>query len=171
LRARGLEDNTVWVVYGDHGEAFGQHQGNYAHTFFLYEENVHVPFLVAAPGLMTGQTRVSKVVSLVDTAPTILNLLGIAPPSDFQGRTMLDGTRRMALFFTDYSLGILGLRDGPWKFIYEMESGRPKLFDLRSDSQELTDLAGQNGARVLWYRTLLRQWSSAQKAWIAQAAR
>jgi arylsulfatase A-like enzyme len=168
LRTRDLDDNTVWVVYGDHGEAFGQHQGNYAHTFFLYEENVHVPFLIAAPGLMTGQKRVSKVVSLVDTAPTILNLLGIAPPAGYQGSTMFDGTRRMALFFTDYSLGILGLRDGPWKFTYEIESDRPKLFDLRSDSQELTDLAGQNEARSLWYRNLLREWSSAQKAWIAQ---
>jgi arylsulfatase A-like enzyme len=171
LRARGLENNTVWVVYGDHGEAFGQHQGNYAHTFFLYEENVHVPFLIAAPGLMPGQKRVSKVVSLVDTAPTILSLLGLAQPAGFQGRTMLDAARRMALFFTDYSLGILGLRDGPWKFTYEIESDRPKLFDLRSDSQEVTDLARENGARALWYRNLLRQWSSAQKAWIAQATR
>jgi lipoteichoic acid synthase len=168
LRARGLDDNTVWIVYGDHGEAFGQHQGNYAHTFFLYEENVHVPFLIAAPGLMRDQKRVSKVVSLVDTAPTILNLLGIAPPADYQGRSMLDGTGRMALFFTDYSLGILGLRDGPWKFAYEIESGRPKLFDLRSDPREVADLARQNGARVLWYRNLLREWSGAQKAWIAQ---
>ncbi len=169
MRARGLEDNTVWIVYGDHGEAFGQHQGNYAHTFFLYEENVHLPFLVAAPGLIASQKRVSKVVSLVDTAPTILNLLGIAPPADFQGRSMLDGSRRMALFFTDYSLGILGLRDGPWKFTWEIESRRPKLFDLRHDSQEATDVAGQNEARVLWYRSILTQWSGAQKAWIAQA--
>src|SRR6202162_1618109 len=60
LRARGLEDNTVWVIYGDHGEAFHQHEGNYGHTFFLYEENVHVPFLVVAPGLMRSQTRVRK---------------------------------------------------------------------------------------------------------------
>ena len=43
LRARGLEQNTVWVIYGDHGEAFHQHEGNYGHTFFLYDENVHVP--------------------------------------------------------------------------------------------------------------------------------
>jgi arylsulfatase A-like enzyme len=171
LRTRGLEDSTVWVMYGDHGEAFGQHQGNYAHTFFLYEENVHVPFLIAAPGLMTAQKRVSKVVSLVDIAPTILNFLGIAPPAGYQGRTMLDGTGRMALFFTDYSLGILGLRDGPWKFTYEMESRRPKLFDMRNDRHEVINVAGQHGARALWYSNLLREWSSAQKAWIAQAAR
>jgi phosphoglycerol transferase MdoB-like AlkP superfamily enzyme len=92
LRARGLEENTVWVVYGDHGEAFGQHQGNYGHTFLLYDENVRVPFLIAAPGRMRRQERVRKVVSLVDIAPTILALLGIPAPSHYQGASMLDGS-------------------------------------------------------------------------------
>ena len=85
LRTRGLEENTVWVVYGDHGEAFGQHDGNYGHTFLLYDENVHVPFLIAAPGRLRGQERVHKVVSLVDTAPTILSLLGIATAAGLSG--------------------------------------------------------------------------------------
>src|SRR6266849_4380725 len=35
LRARDLEEDTLWIIYGDHGEAFGQHEGNYGHTFFL----------------------------------------------------------------------------------------------------------------------------------------
>ncbi len=85
LRARGLEQNTVWVIYGDHGEAFHQHEGNYGHTFFLYDENVHVPFLIAAPGSMRGQRRVRKVVSLVDTAPTILDLMGIDAAEQLPG--------------------------------------------------------------------------------------
>lgn len=98
LRARGLYENTVWIIYGDHGEAFGQHDGNYGHTFFLYDENIHVPFVIAAPGLIRSQQRARKVVSLADTAPTILDLLGIAAPPNYQGRTMLNGPQRMALF-------------------------------------------------------------------------
>ena len=163
LRARGLEENTVWVVYGDHGEAFGQHQGNYGHTFLLYDENVHVPFLIAAPGRMRGQERVRKVVSLVDTAPTILALLGIPPPSNYQGASMLDGAPRMALFFADYSLGLLGLRDGPWKFVYELESGRAKLFDLERDPREISDLSTREAVRTSWYGEAVRGWCSAQK--------
>ena len=50
LRARGLDTNTLFVIYGDHGEAFGQHEGNYGHTLFLYEENIRVPLLIAMPG-------------------------------------------------------------------------------------------------------------------------
>jgi hypothetical protein len=170
LRARGLEDNTVWVIYGDHGEAFRQHEGNYGHTFFLYEENIHVPFLIAAPGLMRGEERVRKVVSLVDTAPTILDLMGIVPPTNYQGRTMLDAAPRMALFFADYSLGLLGLRDGRWKFVYEIGSGRARLFDLEHDPKEMSDLSAREAARTSWYGQVVRGWCSAQKNHIARAA-
>jgi glucan phosphoethanolaminetransferase (alkaline phosphatase superfamily) len=171
LRARGLDANTVWIVYGDHGEAFHQHEGNYGHTFFLYEENVHVPFLIAAPGLIDHQERVPQVVSLVDTAPTILDLMGISPPESYQGRTMLDGAPRMALFFADYSLGLLGLRDGAWKFVYEIGSGRPKLFDLQKDPRETSDVSAREGARSAWYEQVLRDWSSAQQTYLARRTR
>ncbi len=170
LRARGLEQKTVWVIYGDHGEAFHQHEGNYGHTFFVYEENVHVPFLIAAPGSMRRQERVRKVVSLVDTAPTILDLMGIPPPVNYQGRTMLEGAPRMALFFADYSLGLLGLRDGPWKFVYEIGSGRAKLFDLALDPRETSDVSAIEAPRVSWYGQVVRAWSSAQKSYISQRA-
>ena len=170
LRARGLEKNTVWVVYGDHGEAFGQHEGNYGHTFFLYDENIHVPFVIAAPGVMNRQERVRKVVSLVDVAPSLLDLVGIPSPVAYQGRTILDGAQRMALFLADYSLGILGLRDGPWKFMYETESGRTKLFNLEQDPREISDLSTRDAARVSWYSDVVRDWSSAQKKYISQGA-
>jgi len=170
LRKRGLEQNTVWVIYGDHGEAFHQHEGNYGHTFFLYEENIHVPFLIAAPGIMRTQERVRKVVSLVDTAPTVLDLVGIVPPKNYKGRSTLDRTPRMGLFFADYSLGLLGLRDGRWKFIYEIGSGKVRLFDLERDPRELSDLSDGQAARVLWYSHIVRGWCSAQKSYIARAA-
>jgi len=170
LRKRGLEQNTVWVIYGDHGEAFHQHEGNYGHTFFLYEENIHVPFLIAAPGFMRTQERVRKVVSLVDTAPTVLDLMSVASPKNYQGRSMLDRAPRMALFFADYSLGLLGLRDGRWKFIYEIGSGKVRLFDLERDPRELSDLSDGQAARVLWYSHIVRGWCSAQKSYTARAA-
>jgi hypothetical protein len=166
LRARGLENNTIWVIYGDHGEAFGQHEGNYGHTFFLYDENVRVPFLIASPGVMRSQERVRKVVSLVDTAPTILDLAGIPAPANYQGRTMLDPAPRMALFFADYSLGILGLRDGPWKFLYEIQSGRTKVFDMERDPRERWDVSAREGIRVARYRQVVSgRWDSRKRPW------
>lgn len=166
LRARGLGANTVWIVFGDHGEAFGQHEGNYGHTFFLYEENVHVPLVIAADG--PAPQRVRKVVSLVDLAPTILDLAGLASPENYQGRSMLASEPRMALFFADYSLGMLGLRDGPWKFIYELDSGRSRMFDLDLDRGESVDLAARNAGRAADYGRVVRAWSGAQASYVAR---
>src|SRR5262249_60663749 len=157
LRSRGLDERTLFVITGDHGEAFGQHDGNFGHTLFLYEENVRVPYLIVAPGLTLGE-RVGRVVSLVDTAPTILDLLGVRAPTGYQGRSMLDGQEGMALFCTDYGLGLLGLRDGRWKMIHELESGRDLLFDLEEDPGEQKDLAAVHPERAAAYRGHLLGW-------------
>jgi sulfatase-like protein len=163
LEARGRQQNTLWIVLGDHGEAFGQHEGNYGHTFHLYEENVRVPLLVAAPGLFPQQRRSRRVVSLIDTAPTVLELAGVRQPSGHQGASVLHGDPRMALFFADYSLGMLGLRDGSTKFIYELDSGRARMFDLEKDPGERQNVAGEHMERARYYEKLLRGWAAAQK--------
>jgi glucan phosphoethanolaminetransferase (alkaline phosphatase superfamily) len=158
VRERGLEDQTIWIVFGDHGEAFGQHDGNYGHTFQIYDENVRVPLLVAVPGRVAGPLRSARVASLIDTAPTVLDLIGVSAPADYQGRSLLSGEPRMALFFADYSLGFLGARDGNIKYIYEIESGRDQLFDLAADPAELQNLAARDPATARWYAQRLRSW-------------
>jgi len=162
LEARGFGRNTLWIVYGDHGEAFGQHEGNAGHTFHLYDENVRVPLLVAAPGLIRGPLRVGRVVSLIDTTATALDLLG-AGTRAAQGRSMLDDDPRLALFFADYSQGMVGLRDGPLKFIYELDSRRARLFDVTADPDERRNLAADRMWEVRGYERVLREWSAAQK--------
>ena len=57
----------------------------------------------------------------------------------------------MVLFFADYSLGFLGARDGNWKDIYEIESGREKLFDVASDPTEVANLAARDPEAARWY--------------------
>jgi phosphoglycerol transferase MdoB-like AlkP superfamily enzyme len=163
LEDRGLAEHTLWIVFGDHGEAFGQHEGNYGHTFSLYEENVHVPMLVAARGLVSRQMRANRVVSLVDVAPTALDLAGLSIPTSYQGRSMLAKGGDMALFFADYSLGLLGLRDGSLKVVHTIDSGRSSLFDLDADPEERVNLADRNPERVRWYVQNLKGWSAAQK--------
>jgi arylsulfatase A-like enzyme len=167
LRERGLYDRTLFVIFGDHGQAFGQHDGNYGHSLFLYEENIHVPYLIAAPGLIDDQERVTRTSSLIDTTPTILDLVGLSSPDGYQGSSALEAERRMVLFCTDYSLRLMGMRDGCWKYLYEMDSGRSKLFDLCEDGFELKDLSGNYPERVAAYRERAIRWSSAQKGMIA----
>src|SRR5204863_1694872 len=107
--------------------------------------------------------RSARVVSLIDTAPTLLDLAGIAAPAEYQGRSVLDGEARLALFFADYSRGLLGLRDGPMKFIDDLDTGRGRLFDLDRDPHEMRDIAAAVPGRSAWYRVNLRRWSTAQR--------
>jgi hypothetical protein len=163
LRARQLENDTLVVVFGDHGEAFGEHPGNFAHTLFIHEENVRVPYVIAAPGAVAEQIRVDRVASLIDTAPTILDLLGLPPAAGHQGASLLAPESRMALYYTDYSLGWLGLTDGCWKYLYEIDSRRSRLFDVCEDPGETRDRAENFPDRANAYRERVRGWAAAQK--------
>jgi glucan phosphoethanolaminetransferase (alkaline phosphatase superfamily) len=160
IRARGLEERTLWIVFADHGEAFGQHDGNYGHTFQIFDENVRVPMIIAAPGLVARQARSTQIVSLIDTAPTLLDLIGEPAPARYDGRSMLDGAPRIAFFFADYSRGLLGLRDGRFKMIYELDSRRAKLYDLHDDAGERRDVARRDPDRAAWYERNLLAWNS-----------
>jgi hypothetical protein len=74
----------------------------------------------------------------------------------------------MALFFTDYSLGLLGLRDGRLKYVYNLDSSRSQLFDLDGDPAEAHDIAAEHSAAARWYAARLRSWIAAQQASVAQ---
>jgi lipoteichoic acid synthase len=168
LRRRHLDSRTLVMVVGDHGEAFGQHAGNAGHTLFIYDENVHVPLMIAVPGLDAG-VRSATVASAVDLPPTLLDLAGLARPSAYEGASLLDPGSRMALFFTDYSLGFLGLRDGCWKNIFAVDSGRSSLFDVCRDPGETADLSAGQVARVRAYQSRLETWSTAVRKSLREA--
>ncbi len=168
LRARKLDGNTLMVVIGDHGEAFGQHPGNAGHTIFIYDENVRVPLLVSMPGVTTEPVRIARTASVIDVAPTILDLLGIALPSAHQGASLLTPRDRLALFYTDYSLGWLGLRDNCWKYMFETRARRDYLFDVCADPGEQIDRSAAEPARVAAYRERVERWSSATRAGIGR---
>ena len=104
-----------------------------------------------------------RIASQVDLAPTILDLLGLPTPEDYQGRSLLGERDETALFFTDYSIGLLGLRDGRWKFIHEIGGGGSKLYDLATDPMELQSVAEQHAEQVTRYREYLLRWAAAQK--------
>ena len=160
VHVRGLDETTLWIVFGDHGEAFGQHDGNYGHTFQIFDENVRVPLLIAAPGLVSRQVRARQVVSLMDVAPTIAALLGQEGQEEiYQGRSLLDGAPRMAFFFADYSRRLAGLRDGRFKTIVDLDSGRAALYDLEQDPGEQRDISRDRPDRAAWYERNLRAWS------------
>ena len=162
LRTRGLDSRTIVVVTADHGEAFGQHPGNFAHSFFIYDENVRIPLIFYVPG--REARRLTRVSSLVDVAPTLLDIIGAPPLAGVEGVSLLDGSERMALFFTDYAVGWLGLRDGCLKYTFEVEAKRSQLYDVCNDPAERNDLAGSSPDRIAAYRERVEGWAAFRRA-------
>src|SRR4029453_9197000 len=72
VQALGPRTDTLLVVAGDHGEAFGEH-GEYAHSIFVYDTTLRVPLIIS--GTAAGRTVPDRV-TLADIAPTVMRLLG-----------------------------------------------------------------------------------------------
>lgn len=79
LRDNGLEDDTVVILTADHGEALGDH-GMWGKGPYHYDSVVRVPFLVRWPGRFQGGAEHEGVISLVDFAPTVLDIAGVPVP-------------------------------------------------------------------------------------------
>lgn len=179
LSARGLLSQMLVVVSGDHGEAFGQHPGNLAHSLFLYEENVRVPLLIVPPRDTVPSTapppgsQAGQVASLLDVAPTLLDLCGLPIPARYQGHSLLSpeatSESAVARFLTDHAVWQVGLRQGRYKFIYDIEADRGQLYDLWADPQEQHNLSQQQPQRYQAYREDVLGFSARQRAWVAGA--
>lgn len=82
LNDRGLAERTLFVIVGDHGEAFGEH-ANLEHGDTTFAEEIEVPWFLRFPTAVPfPPTRVPGPCSLVDVAPTLLSLLGIDTGTD-----------------------------------------------------------------------------------------
>ena len=73
-----LESKTLLVLTSDHGESMGEH-GIYYNHIGLYSQQLHVPLIFYAPGLIPSGERRRDLISTVDLLPTILDLLSMAP--------------------------------------------------------------------------------------------
>ncbi|MDB5300337.1 MAG: hypothetical protein JWO87_2000 [Phycisphaerales bacterium] len=161
LRQRNLADETLVIITGDHGEAFGFPHPWMFHGTALYQESVNVPCIFWNPKLFgKGSHRSETVGAHVDLNPTILDLLGQPLPVNWQGTSLFDPDRPQRCFFSCNTGNLLdGLREENWKFIYNVTLAREELYDLASDPTEQKNLASQQPARSKIYRERLAAWA------------
>ena len=77
LKRQNILDNTYFIYLSDNGRPFPRCKT------YLYDSGIKTPLLISGPGVRQGRT--SSLVSVIDLAPTILDLVGIAKPKSFQG--------------------------------------------------------------------------------------
>jgi choline-sulfatase len=159
LRDAGLDDDTIVAFTADHGEMLGERGLWYKMSFF--EHSARVPLFVRAPG-GNSPARVAEPVSLLDLAPTLLELTGTPWPEEYAEE--LDGVSLAGLMAGDaerWSRPVLAeyLAEGVTAPAVMVRRGRHKfvacpgdpdqLYDLAEDPAELFNLATDPGHRDL----------------------
>ncbi len=154
LKARGQADNTAILLTGDHGEGFFEH-GCLGHAFGHWREVTHVPLVLYVPGLSDKLRKIDTVVSHLDIAPTISDLLGVAPDERMQGQSLLPMILRQGPWVprvvpSEYGRSY-GLRAARLHYIVDY-SGKEMLYDTSTDPQEKTELKNSRPMALRYMR-------------------
>jgi arylsulfatase A-like enzyme len=170
LEARGRLDDTLVIVVGDHGEHHDEARLPstmwFGHTH-VYEETARVPWVVRLPGVVPAGAVVEAPVSIVDLAPTALGLLGIAIPSGFEGRNLLDraasSNRAVPPAIVVQSnpqtaVHTWGVRQGEWKLVTGEDRQPQALYHLPSDPAETVNRIAEHPDVAALLRARLEGW-------------
>ncbi|MFC1452756.1 sulfatase [Verrucomicrobiota bacterium] len=141
----GLLHNTLVIVTSDHGEEFLEH-GGFLHEK-LYRETLWVPLIMSFPGRLPAGRVVEHQVRLIDLAPTVLDVAGLAVPEEMQGRSLMfavSGGERDRVAYSEepwiHRKYHRSLRDGRY-VLYDKRLDGVELYDARQDPSETRDLA------------------------------
>ncbi len=144
LKAAGLYDTSAVIVISDHGDEFWDH-GDVGHAQSVYQELVHIPLIIRAPGILPTGKVIDVDVEAMDLFPTMLDLAGLPVSDDIQGRSLLS-VARDELAFTpsaalSQNLGMLrGIKVGRYRLIQGGLS-RVELYDEFGDPREQQNVA------------------------------
>ncbi len=188
LAELGLDENTIVVVWGDHGWKLGEHGSWCKQT--NYDIDVRVPLLMHVPGLTGTGAKCERIVELVDLYPTLCDVAGLPIPEDMEGtsfkplledanrpwksaafsqfhrapRITPDGGRYMGLSMVTDQYHYVEWRT--WNHVTGVagDLAAVELYDQRSDPQENTNIAGLTEFQPIVERLsnqLHRGWRSA----------
>ena len=167
LDRRGLTERTVVVAIGDHGEGLSEH-GELTHGLFVYQSVLRVPFIIRAPMAAAKGRRVKTPVSGADLMPTLLDLLGLDPVNEVDGRSLLPVILQPGRDAAPdiYAENLYVRRRFGWSEMRAIRSGafklidktNPELYDLRRDPGETHDLSARLPAVTARLTKQLQSW-------------
>ena len=163
LKTSGVEENTIIVLWSDHGWHLGE-KGHW-HKSTLWEAATRVPLVVVAPGFAKGQCRVP--VSLVDLFPTLNELCGFKPDERHDGQSLVPLLRDPAaaldrVAVTEFRKGNATVRSQRYRYTRYADGGE-ELYDHQADPNEWDNLMGSHRARTIADRLgaqLPRTWAA-----------
>ncbi len=173
----GLRENTIVIVWGDHGWKLGEHDAWCKHT--NAENDTNAPLLLSVPGMKHAGGRTEALVEFVDIYPTLAELAGLPLPSHLEGKSftpVLENPRRpwKAAAFSQHprrpgGRALMGysMRTDRYRFTAWVDPGDHskvdgiELYDHQTDPQENVNIAAEPEHAAL-VATLTDQW---RKGW------
>lgn len=151
LEKSGAMENTVIVLWSDHGMHIGEKEQ--WEKFTLWEESTRVPLFISAPGITEKGSNSAEAVSLLDIFPTLVELTGTEVFPQLEGTSLLPllkdpDLNRDEPAVTTYHYNNHSVRTENWRYI-RYHNGDEELYDHRTDPDEFHNLAGQEKYRVL----------------------
>jgi arylsulfatase A-like enzyme len=142
LEATGRADNTIVVLWSDHGWHLGEKLISGKNT--LWERSTRVPLIWAGPGIAVN-ARSKRTVELLDIYPTLADLCGLAKPDILEGHSLVPQLKnanapREWPAITSHNQGNHTIRTEQWRYIHYAD-GSEELYDMVKDPNEWTNLA------------------------------
>jgi arylsulfatase A-like enzyme len=136
-----LSDDTLIVITGDHGEAFGEHNQT-ADNWTVYDEEMRIPLILINPRLFPHIHRIEHLGRQIDIPATLLALLGYSQPRSWQGDSLF-GSKLVdhAYLFSRYGNYTFGIVDAKSKYVFDFNRDRAEYYDLAADPMEKHDLS------------------------------
>ncbi|HWT12716.1 MAG TPA: sulfatase-like hydrolase/transferase [Allosphingosinicella sp.] len=140
LRSEPWFERTLFVINSDHGYNLGEH-GGLVGAYSLYRESTWIPFLIVGPHPRLPAGRHDEIVTLLDIAPTIADLIGLREDNPWHGHSLLAVSpgRRVLFGFRDSMLA----EAGGWSAVSDPQQGRPRLYRSGDDWLQSRDLAAR----------------------------
>ena len=147
LHASPYADNTIVVLWSDHGYHLGEKGDWGKHT--LWERTSNVPFIWAGPGVAKNKTT-DVTVSLIDMYPTFREMCGLPQTEQkLEGTSIAstlanpDNAKDRSVFLPHMQPGEYAVINRDWRYIRYGEDGE-ELYDLKKDPNEWNNLAGED---------------------------
>ena len=143
LASSQYNDNTIVVLFSDHGYHIGEKQKYHKST--LWEESTRVPLIIRSPGVGTSGTVSTRAVSLIDLYPTLAELASLSSPADLDGESLVpllndpDAPRSTPAITTRQGQHH-SVRTDRWRYI-RYGDGSEELYDHAADPMEWKNLA------------------------------
>jgi arylsulfatase A-like enzyme len=142
LKASPYAENTIIVLWSDHGYHMGEKNTFQKHS--LWERSSHVPLIFAGP-MVNASTRCDRIVSLLDIYPTLVDMAGLPGNSANEGRSLLPLIREPEKewpypAFTGWKEGSFAMQTEQFRYL-RYQDGSEELYDHRTDLNEITNLA------------------------------